>query len=573
MAETSCPFVGLGPFTAAESRFFFGRERETRLVINNLFASRLTLLYGPSGVGKSSLLGAGVTPQLAAEAREDGRPEQLIVYLKEWQGDVMARFRGAVEKAVSATWPEADVPEAGGMGLAGWLGAIAEEREVEILVLLDQFEEYFLYQPEETAVVREPFAPELAAALGQAMLDWRERRVAEEQRAEIRRWRRLVAALVVMMVVALVAVGVAWMKSTEAEENARKAEDNAAREREAKLDAQESARRATTKANEVLNLTQQFQMTLAEKEEKEAQLLEAQGKSAEAEKLRADSAAREQELERQLEVLRPPEMANDIGMRFRRIRAGTFQMGSPPEELARDDDETLHKVTLTLDFWMAETEVTQGQWNELIRDNPSRFRNCGADCPVERVNWFEALEFANRLSEREGLGECYTLTCSGTFGENFACSEVDFVGLDCRGYRLPTESEWEYAARAGTTTAFWTGDNLTTGQANYDGNFPYGEIPKGVFRETPVATRSFDPNPWGLYEVHGNVWEWVWDWYRAVSGNSVIDPTGREYSSGRVLRGGGWHDPARHCRAADRVGRAPGSRHDYVGFRLVRTYP
>ncbi|MCP4660365.1 MAG: SUMF1/EgtB/PvdO family nonheme iron enzyme, partial [bacterium] len=314
-------------------------------------------------------------------------------------------------------------------------------------------------------------------ALGQAMLDWRERRVAEEQRAEIARWRRLVAALVVAMVVALVAVGVAWVQSEKAKEKAREADDSAALAEKKEAEAQESADQATAKAEEVATMTQRFETALAEKEEEEARVLELQGKSAEAEKLRADSAEREQrmreilnrgaplevgeeepdlvaamdsrlqavvgerdeertraerataerneertraeraegqltdalvriqELQLQIDEWILSETGNAVGMRFRRIRAGTFQMGSPPEELARDYDETLHEVTLTRDFWMAETEVTQGQWKALIGNNPSLFRNCGVDCPVENVNWFEALEFANRLSKREGLGE------------------------------------------------------------------------------------------------------------------------------------------------------------------------
>lgn len=169
---------------------------------------------------------------------------------------------------------------------------------------------------------------------------------------------------------------------------------------------------------------------------------------------------------------------------WRYVPPGTFQMGSPTSEPERDDDETLHEVTLTRGFWMAETEVTQGQWQELMGNNPSNFSSCGGDCPVETVNWYEAVAFANVLSERSGLEKCYSLAdCNGVkAGQGRECIDVSFAGLECKGYRLPTEAEWEYAARATTTGPFWTGQNLTTEQANYDGNFSYARHPKGTYR-------------------------------------------------------------------------------------------
>ncbi len=258
-----------------------------------------------------------------------------------------------------------------------------------------------------------------------------------------------------------------------------------------------------------------------------------------------------------------------VGMWFRYLPEGTFQMGSPESEKERFDDETLHQVKLTRGFRIGETEVTQDQWKQLAGNNPSRFKDCGGKCPVENVNWYEALWYANELSKRAGFAPCYELSeCNGkNAGEDLECSTVTFKEPGYTGYRLPTEAEWEYAARAGTGTPFWTGGNLPTDQANYAGHG------KGKYRKTTVEVRSFDPNPWGLYEVHGNVWEWVWDWYGPYSGEAV-DPIGpQEAGSNRVFRGGGWINRARYCRAADRNRSAPGIRSDILGFRLVRTYP
>ena len=146
-----------------------------------------------------------------------------------------------------------------------------------------------------------------------------------------------------------------------------------------------------------------------------------------------------------------------------------------------------------------------------------------------------------------------------------------FAGLDCPGYRLPTEAEWEYAARAGTTTPFWTGTNLTTDQANYNGKFPYAGHPKGTYRKKTVPVRSFDPNPLGLYEILGNVDEWMNEWIYADG--RVADPTGFKRVSAAVLRGGSWSSNASDCRSASRHWGAPGYRNPRIGFRLARTLP
>jgi formylglycine-generating enzyme required for sulfatase activity len=230
-------------------------------------------------------------------------------------------------------------------------------------------------------------------------------------------------------------------------------------------------------------------------------------------------------------------------MIFVYIGPGTFRMGSPSVEPGGNNDETQHQVTITRPFYMQTTEVTQGQWRAVMGNNPSYFSNCIDGCPVENVSWNDTQEFIRRLNRKEG----------GSI------------------YRLPTEAEWEYAARAGTSTPFNTGNCLSTDQANYNGNYPLFGCSKGQYRGKTIRAGSFSPNAWGLYDMSGNVWEWCQDWKGDYPSGSVTDPAGPLSGSSRVNRGGGWGGNARNCRSASRGGSAPGGRGSSIGFRLSRT--
>jgi formylglycine-generating enzyme required for sulfatase activity len=250
-------------------------------------------------------------------------------------------------------------------------------------------------------------------------------------------------------------------------------------------------------------------------------------------------------------MARPPAPPEDdreftsptLGAKFVLIPAGTFMMGSPSSESGRDNSETQHRVTINQPFYMQTTEVTQGQWKRLMGHNPSHFSSCGEDCPVEQVSWSDVQDFIRKLNSMEGTDK----------------------------YRLPTEAQWEYAARAGTTTPFNTGDCLGTEQANYDGNNPQTGCPKGEYRRKTMRVGSFSPNAWGLYDMHGNVWEWVQDWKGDYPSGSVNDPEGPSSGSYRVYRGGSWDNSARVCRSAIRLHSFPGNRYNGLGFRLLRT--
>ena len=233
---------------------------------------------------------------------------------------------------------------------------------------------------------------------------------------------------------------------------------------------------------------------------------------------------------------------------FVRIEPGTFTMGSPTSEEGRDDtNETQHEVTITRAFWLQSTEVTQGQWRAVMGTSPSHFSSCGDDCPVERVSWEDAVAYVNALSASEGLDACY--------------SGSTFAGLGCEGYRLPTESEWEYAARAGTTSARYGNlDEIAWLYENSDG------------RPHEVGTKRV--NGWGLYDMLGNVSEWTGDWYSSsYPSGSVRDPLGPDEGSRRVYRGGGWLNFARYVRAANRYGNGPAHRRHKLGFRPARSAP
>ena len=232
---------------------------------------------------------------------------------------------------------------------------------------------------------------------------------------------------------------------------------------------------------------------------------------------------------------------NQYGMEFVLIPAGTFMMGSPPDEPGRNADEVQHKVKLTKSFYMQRTEVTQKQWSRVMGANPSLFKNCGNDCPVEFVSWKDCQEFVRHLNQQE----------------------------ESKKYRLPTEAEWEYACRAGSSSAFANGPVTQTGCA-YDKHLDAIGWYCGNSGRRPHAAAKKIPNAFGLYDMHGNVWEWVEDWYGAYPSEAVTDPTGPASGSSRVLRGGGWHEDVEGCRSAVRLGRPPDSKAGTLGFRLAR---
>ena len=234
---------------------------------------------------------------------------------------------------------------------------------------------------------------------------------------------------------------------------------------------------------------------------------------------------------------------NSIGMSFVLILPGTFMMGSPPDEPGRGEDETQHTVTISKPFYLQTTEVTQGQWKKVMEKNPSGFK--GNDRPVEQVSWNDAQEFIRRLNQKQKTN----------------------------GYRLPTEAEWEYACRARTKTLFYTGNCISTDQANYNGKYPMPGCAKGENRSTVISVGSFPPNAWGLYDVHGNVWEWCQGWYGNYPTGHVTDPKGPSSGKYRVLRGGGWSSLAGYCRSAFRYRFNPGFRDRYGrGFRVARDF-
>ncbi|HRR73540.1 MAG TPA: formylglycine-generating enzyme family protein [Myxococcota bacterium] len=253
------------------------------------------------------------------------------------------------------------------------------------------------------------------------------------------------------------------------------------------------------------------------------------------------------------------------------IPSGIFKMGSLEDDPYRELDEgPVHLVTISRSFYMAQTEVTQGQWKSLIGNNPSEHSACGDNCPVENVNWYEAVHYANALSEREGFETCYTLSgCSGTVGSGesknnlYQCA-VTFKGLGCAGYRLPTEAEWEYAARAGTSGPRYGEIDATTWYWNNSSNTSH-----------PVGGKA--ANSWGLYDVLGNVFEWVYDWYSedyySTCSSNCTDPTGPATGFNRVNRSGGWGSDESRTRVVFRNNYSPDERRVYLGFRLVRSAP
>lgn len=244
-----------------------------------------------------------------------------------------------------------------------------------------------------------------------------------------------------------------------------------------------------------------------------------------------------------------------------RIPAGRFLQGSPDKERGHVKGESpQHWAKITHDFLLGATEVTQAQWQIVMNETPSRNYTCGPNCPVDNVSWHDSMLFCNRLSKLEELTPCYFL-------DNH---EVRW-NLACDGYRLPTEAEWEYAVRAGGDQAFAYGKCLSTDKANYNGYSPLGKCAEGINRNGPLRVGSLTPNAWGLFDMHGNVKEWVWDWYGDYPNLPQTDPLGPAGGVSRVYRGGSWAMGAEYCRAAYRGFEGPGDTDRDRGLRLART--
>ena len=238
----------------------------------------------------------------------------------------------------------------------------------------------------------------------------------------------------------------------------------------------------------------------------------------------------------------PKQFTNSIGMVFVWIPSGTFLMGSPKEEHGREpraSDETQHKVTLSKGFYMGVYAVTQEQWQTVMGNNPSTFKG-KKNLPVEMVSWNDCQEFIMKLRR-----------------------------IDKKAYRLPSEAEWEYCCRAGTTTSYYFGKIISTDLANFNGQKEIANGRKGVHRGKTMPVGSFPANAWGLYDMHGNVYQWCQDWEGDYPQKDVVDPKGPDKGEGRVLRGGSWISFPTSCRSACRAHwEAPDVCQYCYGFRL-----
>jgi formylglycine-generating enzyme required for sulfatase activity len=233
------------------------------------------------------------------------------------------------------------------------------------------------------------------------------------------------------------------------------------------------------------------------------------------------------------------DLGNGVTLKMVEIPGGTFMMGSPKSEAQRGSDESPeHQVTVP-SFFMGKYQLTQAQYQAIMGSNPSAFK--GNNRPVERVSWNDAVKFCEKLSQKTG-----------------------------KNYKLPSEAEWEYACRAGTTTPFYFGESITPELVNYDGNYTYASAPKGQYRQQTTDVGSFPPNAFGLYDMHGNVWEWCQDDYINSYNNAPTDGsalTGR--SSIKLLRGGSWDNNPEHCRSASRTYHTLDNDDSNIGFRVV----
>jgi formylglycine-generating enzyme required for sulfatase activity len=250
------------------------------------------------------------------------------------------------------------------------------------------------------------------------------------------------------------------------------------------------------------------------------------------------------------------------------VPAGTFTMGSPTNEPGRFWDETQHQVTLTRAIYVSTCEVTQSEWQSVMGWNESYFQGTGK--PVEQVTWYDAVSYCNQRSTRDGYMPAYTITGVTQSGNHITGATVTW-NQAANGYRLLTEAEWEYACRATSTTAFCNGGITDTECSPLDPNLDQVGWYCGNASNTTHDCGGKAANLWGLKDMHGNVWEWCWDWWGDYPSGSVSDPLGPSTGSDRVVRGGGWYTSAWLCRSAVRMRLDPDISDAVLGLRLART--